>query len=478
MPEIDFSYTPGAANSFARQFDASRQNRMAAEEQQIQLDQLKSDRQAMLQLQDQLKAAGKDTDLNKVFDALIATGKPDYVMHGLEGKQRLTAQMDFERTGRDLYPELFGGGAAAAVPQPAPPAPQLPAAPALGSGMFGTGVSMNALAPTAAAAAPTTNALATTAPTNAMAKTPDQLRREIMFFSQSSDPRAKAMVSALTSQLTEITKPYVVGGNLVTGAGQTLFTAPPTAPSTPSKVAEYRFAQTPEGGGYRGTYQQFNEEQARAGRAPGATVNVNTGKKYGEAFATQIAEADMGKMATAEKAPQLAESANRIIDLVQQGNVFTGPAADIKLNIARALNVVGADNQEKIANTEALIAATGQSTLDAIKSAGLGTGQGFTDKDLKFLQGIAGGTIGLTPQTLTRLAELQHKTATRAAEAWGTRVKQIPSEALQGTGISTEPIKVPALKGRAANVVVTPDGQSHSFPTAEAAAKFKKAVGQ
>ena len=246
----------------------------------------------------------------------------------------------------------------------------------------------------------------------------------------------------------------------------------------PAKVAEYRFAQTPEGGGYRGTYQQFNEEQARAGRAPGATVNVSTGKKYGEAFATQIAEADMGKMATAEKAPQLAESANRIIDLVQQGNVFTGPAADIKLNIARALNVVGADNQEKIANTEALIAATGQSTLDAIKSAGLGTGQGFTDKDLKFLQGIAGGTIGLTPQTLTRLAELQHRTATRSVEAWGNRVKQIPSEALQGTGISTAPIKVPELRSRAANVVVTPDGQSHSFPTAEAAAKFKKAVGQ
>jgi len=240
MPEIDFSYTPGAANSFARQFDASRQNRMAAEEQQSNLDQLKSDRQAMVQLQDQLRAAGKDTDLNKVFDALINTGKPDYVMHGIEGKQRLKAQMDFERTGRDLYPELFGGGAAAAVPQPAPPAPQPPAAPALGSGMFGTGVSMNALAPTAAAAAPTTNALAPTAaaPTNAMAKTPEQLRREIMFFSQSSDPRAKAMVGALTSQLSEITKPYVVGGNLVTGAGQTLFTAPPTPRASQLRTPE------------------------------------------------------------------------------------------------------------------------------------------------------------------------------------------------------------------------------------------------
>jgi len=92
--------------------------------------------------------------------------------------------------------------------------------------------------------------------------------------------------------------------------------------------------------------------------------------------------------------------------LVNQGNVFVGPAADVKLNIARALNVAGANNSEKIANTETLIAATGQSTLDAIKGAGLGTNQGFTDKDLKFLQGIAGGTIDLTPQALKRFAGL------------------------------------------------------------------------
>lgn len=466
---------PALGGSFGAGYNASRQNRMAAEEQQSNLDQLKSDRQTMTQLQEQLKAAGKDPDLNKVFDALIATGRPDYVTHGIEGKQRLKAQMDFERTGRDLYPELFGG--AAAAPQPAPPAPQPPTAPALGTGMFGTGVSMNALAPAAAATAPTTNALAPTAaaPTNAMAKTPDQLRREIMFFSQSSDPRAKAMVGTLTSQLSEITKPYVVGGNLVTGAGQTLFTATPTAQPTPlSRLYAERDALPPNDP-RRASYDALIRKETT--HSPGTTVNVSTGKKYGETFASNLADADMGKMTAAEKAPQLAESANRIIDLVKQGNVFTGPAADIKLNIARVLNVAGADNNEKIANTEALVAATGQSTLDSIKSAGLGTGQGFTDKDLKFLQGIAGGTIGLTSQTLTRLAELQHRTATRSAESWNSRLQQLPKEVLQGTGLSSAPIKVPELRGGASNVVVTPDGQSHTFPTSEAAAKFKKAAG-
>jgi hypothetical protein len=184
------------------------------------------------------------------------------------------------------------------------------------------------------------------------------------------------------------------------------------------------------------------KEIARAG-AP--SITVSTEKKYGEAFGGKLADVDIGKMTTAENAPRMAESANRIIDLVKQGNVFTGPIADVKLNVARALNVAGASNEEKIANTEMLIAGTGQSTLDAIKGAGLGTGQGFTDKDLKFLRDVAGGTIGLTQKTLMDLATLQHRVATSSAAAWNKRVGEIPKEVVQGTGLSVAPIKVPPL---------------------------------
>jgi hypothetical protein len=185
-------------------------------------------------------------------------------------------------------------------------------------------------------------------------------------------------------------------------------------------------------------------QKSRIGKASAANITMGTEKKYGEKLAGNIADRDDAKLGAAEKAPELAASANRIIDLVKQGNLFTGPIADVKLNIARALNVVGADNNEKIANTESLIAATGQSTLDAIKSAGLGTGQGFTDKDLKFLQGIAGGTIDYTPQTLTRLATLQHQAATRSVQAWNTRFKDIPKSSVEGMGLRTAP-DVPPL---------------------------------
>ena len=186
-------------------------------------------------------------------------------------------------------------------------------------------------------------------------------------------------------------------------------------------------------------------QKKEVARASAANITQTTEKKYGEVFAGKMAENDIAKLATAEKAPELAESANRIIDLVKQGNVFTGPIADIKLNVARGLNVLGADNNEKIANTELLIAATGKSTLDAIKGAGLGTGQGFTDKDLRFLQGIAGGKIDFKPETLTELARLQHLAATRSAEAWNKRSAQLPKTATEGTGLSLEPIKVSPL---------------------------------
>jgi hypothetical protein len=234
-------------------------------------------------------------------------------------------------------------------------------------------------------------------------------------------------------KFTELNKPNTT---TINQGGQTQVIQTPGLGGAPKSVGTYADVPLPA---------NVFEQKKQIARAGASNITQSTEKKFSEQFANKMADADIAKMGVAEKAPELAASANRIIDLVKQGNVFTGPVADVKLNIARALNVVGASNEEKIANTEALISATGQSTLDAIKGAGLGTNQGFTDKDLKFLQGIAGGTIDLTSQTLTELARLQHQAATRSAESWNKRVKQLPKSATEGTGLSMEPIKVPPL---------------------------------
>ena len=48
--------------------------------------------------------------------------------------------------------------------------------------------------------------------------------------------------------------------------------------------------------------------------------------------------------------------------------------------------------------------------------------------------------------SLTELARLSRLAAEKSAESWNTRVKQIPAAALEGTGITAEPVVVPPRK--------------------------------
>jgi hypothetical protein len=425
---------------------------------QMQLAQMRRDEETFRKIQAASVQHGGPENRRQIAREYINSGNPQYIQIGLAMQQKLDDREQFEKVGGSLYPELFGRAPAAAAPAaPMAAAPVARPSGALGSGTFGMMPEpVNNLAPTPAAtpAAPV-NALATPA-----ARTPDQLRKEIIMFSMSEDPRAKNMVDMLKAQLTESlkqtdTQREMQGLGLpLTNEGFKQYIALKQAPATQTDLRKnFEFAKTLEGGNYKGSFADF-----KAISTPKTSVTVSTERKYGEQFAGKIADSDSNKLGAAEKAPQLAESANRIINLVSQGNLFTGPIADVKLNIARALNVVGASNDEKIANTEALIAATGQSTLDAIKGAGLGTGQGFTDKDLKFLQGIAGGAITYTPQTLTELATIQHRVATRSVENWNRRFKEIPKSATEGLGIKAAPDVPPLSSGAKAAAAPRPAG--------------------
>jgi hypothetical protein len=307
----------------------------------------------------------------------------------------------------------------------------------------------NAMAPQAPAAAAVANAMAPV-PASAVAPPQTQLQSLVDQYERFSrkpnpDKRDENRIKFLTEEIARVSK-----RNLHTVAGVGLVDADTNKIVYASQEKGTLLSQLQTDLAAATDPKVRKEIQAKINKEishqPATSVTVSTEKTYGGKLADKLADRDDAKLGAAEKAPQLAESANRIISLVNQGNLFTGPIAGIKLNIARYLNVAGASNEEKISNTESLIAATGQSTLDAIKSAGLGTGQGFTDKDLKFLQQIAGGTFELTPQTLTRLATLQHQAAVRSVEAWNTRFTQIPSSATGALGLSTVP-KISPLVG-------------------------------
>jgi len=178
-----------------------------------------------------------------------------------------------------------------------------------------------------------------------------------------------------------------------------------------------------------------------ADKRSGATnLTVNTGKAYTGAFGEGIAKDDLGKFSIAEKAPSIYQNALNTEQLLDKGAI-TGLGATYKLNLARALNVAGANNNEIIKNTEQLVSNRGQIVLDSIKASGLGAGQGFTNTDREFLEKVKGGTIELNDKTLRELARIEKNVAQSSVDAWNKRLPNIPKEAIQGTGVG--PVSLP-----------------------------------
>jgi hypothetical protein len=175
---------PKLGGSFSTGYREAEENRVQSEASQIKLDQLKQDRQMMTQFQQQLRSMGKNPDLGVIFDALIATGKPEYVAQGVEGHRRLTAQKEFAK---------IQGGESEAAPPPMmaqPPTNALAPANALGSDTFGMGPT-NALATPPAAPV---NALA--AQPRQIAQTESQIRKLMQFAASNPEMSTQAMAQA------------------------------------------------------------------------------------------------------------------------------------------------------------------------------------------------------------------------------------------------------------------------------------------
>lgn len=239
--------------------------------------------------------------------------------------------------------------------------------------------------------------------------------------------------------------------------------ATPAAKSTLSKLIAERDA-LPPGDSNRKIYEAEILKQTTH-PAP-VNVNVSTEKAYGGSLAGALAKSDVDLRDAALNAPEAANNANRVLDVLSKGNIIAGPGAEWKLKAAKLLNVVGKNNEEIIANTEQLQKDLAAQTLDAIKTSGLGAGAGFTNADRDFLEKARSGNIEMQPETLRRTAELARKSAEATANKWNTRAKQIPKSAIQGTGLSVEPVVLPSkfeAKKAKASTSKAPSGVDQSI---------------
>lgn len=143
-------------------------------------------------------------------------------------------------------------------------------------------------------------------------------------------------------------------------------------------------------------------------------------------------------------APKFASTANEIESMLASGAI-TGPGANLKLAFARMVGFAGGDT-EAITASENMFKQLASTTLAAIPSAGLGTGQGFTDKDLKFLERAVSGDISLTPESLRRVAEYNRKLATTSVKAFEDYYSGLPKDrqdVLKSFGLT--PINLPDM---------------------------------
>ena len=201
MAELNFNaLIPQGPRGFYQGFEQGQDQKIARETNQIKLDELKRDRDEMIQLQEKLKGLGQDPDVGKFLDTLAQTGRPDYVKMAIEGRQKIKDLDAYAKLG--VIPPV---GAAPAMPTgaPAPAAPasvvRLPQAPAptnrLGSGTFGMEPTapVNAMAP--APAAPV-NALAAQPVSDQIAPTQQRIKQLLDFARTNPRMAAQAMSEA------------------------------------------------------------------------------------------------------------------------------------------------------------------------------------------------------------------------------------------------------------------------------------------
>jgi surface antigen len=197
--------------------------------------------------------------------------------------------------------------------------------------------------------------------------------------------------------------------------------------------------------------QQLDAEARRRNleRPPSAIVNVGvkTGSKLGESIAAAEGQKISALYESAQGVPNTLQTIQETRKILDSGNVITGIGADARLDLARLgqlLGTGGKDNTETVANTQRLFANRAQSMLDAIKSSGLGSGQGFSNADREFLQKAKMGGIQFNEQALRRQLDIEERVSRAIAINWNKRLQKLDPEIVSTVGYS--PVELPEVQ--------------------------------
>ncbi len=113
------------------------------------------------------------------------------------------------------------------------------------------------------------------------------------------------------------------------------------------------------------------------------------------------------------------------------GGIFSGSASEIRLKVAKAAELLGVPNADKIANTEAFSAAIGSRVLALVK--GLGSGTSISNSDRAFAEKMAGGNISLDETSIRKILDIGERAARSKIETHNANAGKIikSNESLQ-----------------------------------------------
>jgi len=377
---------------------------------------------------------------------------------------------------------------------------------ALGSGTFdpnappvAAAAPLNALAPAAAApsAMASTNALAPTPAAPAQVDRIAQLKNRLSQLSQFQNvPEAKAEATMLLEEYKRLTTPHIVapGGALVSGEGKAIFTAPERQDT--DLIRNYNAAQKQ---GFSGSLFDYQQRITAAGRpaatpsAPVAVVDPASGKVKFVSREQAISGA-MTPAAAMESLPPkeiqkreaaLPAATSAIKGFESKSDAFITDLKSLRdhpglssitgLIYGRTPSAT-AEGRAAQALYDKVVAKGGfqalQDLRDASKTGGaLGNVSNQEGSQLKS-SFAAIDRVQDTPDVQAAIDQ-----AIANIEGSKTRMREAyDSTYSYKTGNAPAAAPTPTPAG-GSNVVVTPDGQSHTFPTPAAAAQFKKAAG-
>ncbi len=451
---------------------------------QMKIDEMLAERKEIDTFAANLKARGYTQGSKAFFTELASSRNPTRMQQGFEGLRRLEEQ--------DKFATIMGRTRPAAAPGAAAPS----VAPEPGS--FGADMAARREADPFASrtnmlpgAAAGVNALAGNA---AEIEFKRQQRNDLLGMGTTqSIAAAKALDADIALLAKEPVYHTVSGVGLVNPRDRSVVVpSVEKPPAPPSMVAEYTFAKTPDGGGFRGSYQDFVTARAAAVRAPVQPVAPTITQIVDPSNPNQMITIDVrrytgggsgsaGVIGVSGKEPSAALRENKL----EAGKTLL---ADEISNLRRSLDVL--NTLEAIPSTERGVLSNLGSSMQAS-----GTGQFLgkvtgteaqTERDLisssklRLTNAIKQAT-GMSSQQLNSNVELQTmlKSLSDPSQAIETNTRNLDN--IETAYVKPAPVsapRAPQTPAAAAKLysVSTPDGKTYDFNTPAKAAEFKKAA--